>query len=139
MMITASYVAVILVIVAVAALAIVGWQQHNTLKRLLKLEKSIEHLAFIITTLDDRLLRTSVTQDSMLNDSVRKMQADVKSLEMQLRDTGTGRENPETVDMAIRLVREGMDADQIVRRTNLPREVAESIVLFHGQRNKPKS
>jgi hypothetical protein len=138
-MLTASYLAVVLVAISAGVLALVGWQQHIVLKRLLKLEKSIEHLAFIVTTLDDRLLRTSVTQDSMLNDSVRKMQADVKSLEMQLRDTGAGRENPETVDVAIKLVHEGMDADQIVRRTNLPREVVESIVLFHSQRKAPKS
>jgi hypothetical protein len=123
-----------LICVFTLCVVVVLWQQRQVLTHMQKLEKSVEHLSFIVTTLDDRLLRTSVTQDSMLNDSVRKMQADVKSLEMQLRDSGAARENPENVDVAIRLAHEGMDADHIVRRTNLPREVVESIVLFHSQR-----
>ncbi len=121
----------LLLVILVSTLGYLAWQFKFIGKRLTKIDETLEVLSSLVTTVDDRLLRTSVTHDSMLNDSVQKMQANVTSLEMQLRDAGHGRENPEMLELAIRFVHEGMDTEQIKRKTGLPSEVVESISLFH--------
>jgi hypothetical protein len=82
------------------------------------------------------IVRAAINQDQTISESVRKMQADVKSLEFQLRDTGHVRENPEIVDTAIRMAREGMSSDKIVAKTGMDTATVESIILFHGKSSR---
>ena len=97
------------------------------------LSTRIESLSSQISSLEIGIVRAAINQDQTISESVRKMQADVKSLEFQLRDTGHVRENPEIVDTAIRMAREGMSSDKIVAKTGMDTATVESIILFHGK------
>ena len=97
------------------------------------LSSRIESLSSQISSLEIGIVRAAINQDQTISESVRKMQADVKSLEFQLRDTGHVRENPEIVDTAIRMAREGMSSDKIVAKTGMDTATVESIILFHGK------
>jgi hypothetical protein len=96
----------------------------------------IESLSSQISSLEIGIVRAAINQDQTISESVRKMQADVKSLEFQLRDTGHVRENPEIVDTAIRMAREGMSSDKIVAKTGMDTATVESIILFHGKSSR---
>ena len=100
------------------------------------LSSRIESLSSQISSLEIGIVRTAINQDQTISESVRKMQADVKSLEFQLRDTGHVRENPEIVDTAIRMAREGMSSDKIVAKTGMDTATVESIILFHGKSSR---
>jgi hypothetical protein len=125
----------LIVMIALAALFVTTWRVV-VIGRLLKtVDANLKTLTDKFTDLDRKFLHARVAQEASMADTLRMMQAEVKSLEMQLRDHGlTNRENPETVEAAIRLVHKGLPADQIVNRTGLPMEVVESIILFHGNR-----
>ena len=97
------------------------------------LSSRFESLSSQISSLEIGIVRAAINQDQTISESVRKMQADVKSLEFQLRDTGHVRENPEIVDTAIRMAREGMSSDKIVAKTGMDTATVESIILFHGK------
>ena len=97
------------------------------------LSSRIGSLSSQISSLEIGIVRAAINQDQTISESVRKMQADVKSLEFQLRDTGHVRENPEIVDTAIRMAREGMSSDKIVAKTGMDTATVESIILFHGK------
>ena len=100
------------------------------------LSSRIESLSSQISSLEIGIVRAAINQDQTISKSVRKMQADVKSLEFQLRDTGHVRENPEIVDTAIRMAREGMSSDKIVAKTGMDTATVESIILFHGKSSR---
>ena len=100
------------------------------------LSTRIESLSSQIFSLEIGIVRAAINQDQTISESVRKMQADVKSLEFQLRDTGHVRENPEIVDTAIRMAREGMSSDKIVAKTGMDTATVESIILFHGKSSR---
>lgn len=100
------------------------------------LSSRIESLSSQISSLEIGIVRAAINQDQTISESVRKMQADVKSLEFQLRDTGHVRENPEIVDTAIRMAREGMSSDKIIAKTGMDTATVESIILFHGKSSR---
>ena len=100
------------------------------------LSSRIESLSSQISSLEIGIVRAAINQDQTISESFRKMQADVKSLEFQLRDTGHVRENPEIVDTAIRMAREGMSSDKIVAKTGMDTATVESIILFHGKSSR---
>ena len=100
------------------------------------LSSRIESVSSQISSLEIGIVRAAINQDQTISESVRKMQADVKSLEFQLRDTGHVRENPEIVDTAIRMAREGMSSDKIVAKTGMDTATVESIILFHGKSSR---
>jgi len=100
------------------------------------LSSRIGSLSSQISSLEIGIVRAAINQDQTISESVRKMQADVKSLEFQLRDTGHVRENPEIVDTAIRMAREGMSSDKIVAKTGMDTATVESIILFHGKSSR---
>ena len=100
------------------------------------LSSRFESLSSQISSLEIGIVRAAINQDQTISESVRKMQADVKSLEFQLRDTGHVRENPEIVDTAIRMAREGMSSDKIVAKTGMDTATVESIILFHGKSSR---
>ena len=117
------------------ALLFMVWQVVQLVRASRRIEDSLKTLTDRFVDLDRKFLHARVAQEASMADTLRMMQAEVKSLEMQLRDHGmTNRENPEPVEAAIRLVHKGMPSDQIVARTGLPSEVVESIMLFHGTR-----
>ena len=93
------------------------------------LSSRIESLSSQISSLEIGIVRAAINQDQTLS-------ADVKSLEFQLRDTGHVRENPEIVDTAIRMAREGMSSDKIVAKTGMDTATVESIILFHGKSSR---
>jgi hypothetical protein len=122
---------IVLILIAMAGAAfhfikIISGQVRDVVAR-------IDTLSGQIASLEVGIVRAAINQDQTISESVRKMQADVKSLEFQLRDTGHVRENPELVDTAIRMAREGMSSDKIVAKTGMDTATAESIILFHGK------
>jgi cell division protein FtsL len=125
----------LIVLIALSALLITTWRVIVMDRTVAQIDASLKTLTDKFTDLDRKFLHARVAQEASMADTLRMMQAEVKSLEMQLRDHGlTNRENPETVEAAIRLVHKGLPAEQIVNRTGLPLEVVESIILFHGNR-----
>jgi hypothetical protein len=125
----------LIVMIALAALLFTTWRVVVIGRMLKDADANLKILTDKFTDLDRKFLHARVAQEASMADTLRMMQAEVKSLEMQLRDHGlTNRENPETVEAAIRLVHKGLPAEQIVNRTGLPLEVVESIILFHGSR-----
>jgi hypothetical protein len=117
------------------ALLFTLWQVVQLSRSNQRIEEGLKTLTDRFVELDRKFLHARVAQEASMADTLRMMQAEVKSLEMQLRDHGmTNRENPETVEAAIRLVHKGLPSEQIVARTGLPPEVVESIMLFHGAR-----
>lgn len=91
----------------------------------------VKALAHRMSSLEDELARARLAQETALSENLRQVRADVKTVELKLAE---GRENPEAIEAAIKLAKEGVDTDMIVKRTALPRQVVESIVLFHGLR-----
>ena len=124
-----SFVGIILMALAGAAIYFI----KLIFDQLRDLSSRIESLSSQISSLEIGIVRAAINQDQTISESVRKMQADVKSLEFQLRDTGHVRENPEIVDTAIRMAREGMSSDKIVAKTGMDTATVESIILFHGK------
>ena len=130
--------AAILPALVVAGLAAVVGLQVKTIKRIDLLAESLAKLhgetgvlAGRLTTIETDISRSRISQEAAIQENLRQVRADVKAVELQLSD---GRENPASIETAIALVREGLDSDEIMRRTGLSAEVVESIVLFHGLR-----
>lgn len=99
------------------------------------IESRLEKLSDQMSALDSNTVRSSITLESSFTDTIRKVQAEIKSLEIVFRGAGQSpRENPESVDAAIRLAREGVTSDLIVAKTGLPVHAVESIISLHGRR-----
>ena len=100
-------------------------------KTLSKLGDLFDRLSMI----DSSVVRSSIALEGSFTETIRKVQAEIKSLEIVFRGAGqTTRENPESVDAAIRLAREGVSSDLIVAKTGLPVHAVESIISLHGRR-----
>ncbi len=130
--------AVILPALVVAGIAAVIGIQVKTVQRIDLIAESLVRLrgeagviADRLTTIETDISRSRISQEAAIQENLRQVRADVKAVELQLSD---GRENPAAIETAIGLVREGLDSDEIMRRTGLSAEVVESIVLFHGLR-----
>ncbi len=91
----------------------------------------VKAVAHRMSSLEDEIARARLAQETSLSENLRQVRADVKTVELKLAE---GRENPEAIEAAIKLAKEGVDTDMIVKRTALPQQVVESIVLFHGLR-----
>ena len=88
-----------------------------------------------LAAIDSAVIRSSIALEGSFTETIRKVQAEIKSLEIVFRGSGqTTRENPESVDAAIRLAREGVSSDLIVAKTGLPLHAVESIISLHGRR-----
>jgi hypothetical protein len=95
----------------------------------------IEALTARIGEVDLAIVRSALALDGTLTEANGKVLAELKSLEILLRVASQQtRENPEMVDAAIRLAREGVPTDLIVARTGLPITAVESIVSLHSRR-----
>ena len=95
----------------------------------------LDAVADRLATIDSAVVRSSIALEGSFTDTIRKVQAEIKSLEIVFRGSGqTTRENPESVDSAIRLAREGVSSDLIVAKTGLPVHAVESIISLHGRR-----
>lgn len=88
-----------------------------------------------LAALDSSVIRSSISLEGTFTETIKKIQAEIKSLEIVFRGAGqTTRENPKSVDAAIRLAREGVSSDLIVAKTGLPLHAVESIISLHGRR-----
>jgi DNA-binding NarL/FixJ family response regulator len=67
-----------------------------------------------------------------LETKIRQTHSDLKRVEMQMRSPD--RETPESVELAIQLVRQGERNDQIARKTGLSADIIETISALHAQR-----
>jgi hypothetical protein len=95
----------------------------------------IDAVADRLSAIDSAVVRSSIALEGSFTETIRKVQAEIKSLEIVFRGSGqTTRENPESVDSAIRLAREGVSSDLIVAKTGLPVHAVESIISLHGRR-----
>ena len=130
-----TFVIVVLVFGAGPTLAALIFFDLRHRKTQVALEARLEKLSDQMGALDSNTVRSSITLESSFTDSIRKVQAEIKSLEIVFRGAGQSpRENPESVDAAIRLAREGVTSDLIVAKTGLPVHAVESIISLHGRR-----
>jgi len=98
-------------------------------------QAKLDELSDRLATIDSSVVRSSIALEGSFTETIRKVQAEIKSLEIVFRGAGqTTRENPESVDAAIRLAREGVSSDLIVAKTGLPVHAVESIISLHGGR-----
>ncbi len=98
-------------------------------------QSKLDELSDRLATIDSSVVRSSIALEGSFTETIRKVQAEIKSLEIVFRGAGqTTRENPESVDAAIRLAREGVSSDLIVAKTGLPVHAVESIISLHGGR-----
>ena len=67
-----------------------------------------------------------------LETKIRQTHSDLKRVEMQMRSPD--RETPESVELAIQLVRSGERSDQIARKTGLSPDIIETISTLHAAR-----
>lgn len=99
------------------------------------LNARIDAISDRLSAVDSAVVRSSIALEGSFTETIRKVQAEIKSLEIVFRGSGqTTRENPESVDSAIRLAREGVSSDLIVAKTGLPVHAVESIISLHGRR-----
>ena len=90
----------------------------------------LEQLATRIGMIEKQLQLTRTDLETMIAQAVESMRADVKLVQMQTQSTRSGAET-DIVDLAVRLAREGVDAEDIARRTGLPQDLIESIRVLH--------
>jgi uncharacterized protein len=117
-----------------AAGAVYYVYRKNALEHAKTLSK-LGDLSDRLSMIDSSVVRSSIALEGSFTETIRKVQAEIKSLEIVFRGAGqTTRENPESVDAAIRLAREGVSSDLIVAKTGLPVHAVESIISLHGRR-----
>jgi hypothetical protein len=76
-----------------------------------------------------QLTRTDLEQAVVsMSESLR---ADIKLIQMQTQSV-RGAAETDVVDLAVRLAREGVEAEDIARRTGLPKDLIESIRVLHN-------
>ena len=122
----------------VAGLPAAGAVYYVYRKNALEHAKTLSKLGDLsdrLSMIDSSVVRSSIALEGSFTETIRKVQAEIKSLEIVFRGAGqTTRENPESVDAAIRLAREGVSSDLIVAKTGLPVHAVESIISLHGRR-----
>lgn len=90
----------------------------------------IEQLATRIGMVEKQMQLTRTDLEAAINQAVESMRADVKLIQMQTQSVRRGAET-DIVDLAVRLAREGVEAEDIARRTGLPQDLIESIRVLH--------
>lgn len=90
----------------------------------------IEQLATRIGMIEKQMQLTRTDLEAAINQAVESMRADVKLVQMQTQSVRSGAET-DIVDLAVRLAREGVEAEDIARRTGLPQDLIESIRVLH--------
>ncbi|MBU3730113.1 MAG: hypothetical protein FGM26_01040 [Beijerinckiaceae bacterium] len=90
----------------------------------------IEQLATRIGMVEKQMQLTRTDLEAAINQAVESMRADVKLIQMQTQSVRSGAET-DIVDLAVRLAREGVEAEDIARRTGLPQDLIESIRVLH--------
>ena len=90
----------------------------------------IEQLATRIGMVEKQLQLTRTDLEAAITQAVESMRADVKLVQMQTQSVRSGAET-DIVDLAVRLAREGVEAEDIARRTGLPQDLIESIRVLH--------
>jgi hypothetical protein len=90
----------------------------------------LEQLATRVGMIEKQLQLTRVDLENAIAQALDSMRADVKLIQMQTQTSRSGAET-DLVDLAVRLAREGLDADDIARRTGLPKDLIESIRVLH--------
>lgn len=90
----------------------------------------IEQLATRLGMIEKQLQLTRQDLEHTIAQALDSMRADVKLVQMQSQTSRSGAET-DLVDLAVRLAREGLDTDDIARRTGLPKDLIESIRVLH--------
>lgn len=90
----------------------------------------LEQLATRVGMIEKQLQLTRTDLEDTIAKAIDSMRADVKLIQMQTQSVRSGAET-DVVDLAVRLAREGLDAEDIARRTGLPRDLVESIRVLH--------
>lgn len=90
----------------------------------------LEQLATRVGMIEKQLQLTRTDLEATIAQAIESMRADVKLVQMQTQSNRSGAET-DIVDLAVRLAREGVDADDIARRTGLPKDLIESIRVLH--------
>ena len=120
---------------ALPTIAVVLYVDRKNALANIVLNARLDDIKDRLTTIDSAIVRSSIALEGSFTETIRKVQAEIKSLEIVFRGSGqTTRENPESVDAAIRLAREGVSSDLIVAKTGLPVHAVESIISLHGRR-----
>jgi hypothetical protein len=91
----------------------------------------VEQLATRVGMLEKQLQLTRTDLEQALVAATDSLRADIKLIQMQTQSVRSAAET-DVVDLAVRLAREGVDAEDIVRRTGLPKDLIESIRVLHN-------
>lgn len=91
----------------------------------------VEQLATRVGMLEKQLQLTRTDLEQALTAASESLRADIKLIQMQTQSV-RGAAETDVVDLAVRLAREGVDADDIARRTGLPKDLIESIRVLHN-------
>lgn len=90
----------------------------------------IEQLATRVGMIEKQLQLTRTDLEEAIKLATDSMRADVKLMQMQTQSVRSAAET-DVVDLAVRLAREGLGAEDIARRTGLPKDLVESIRVLH--------
>lgn len=101
-----------------------------TLAKATTSDPRLEQLATRVGMIEKQLQLTRTDLELAIAQAIESMRADVKLIQMQTQTSRSGAET-DLVDLAVRLAREGLDADDIARRTGLPKDLIESIRVLH--------
>jgi uncharacterized SAM-binding protein YcdF (DUF218 family) len=91
----------------------------------------VEQLATRVGMLEKQLQLTRTDLEQALAAAADSLRADIKLIQMQTQSVRSATET-DVVDLAVRLAREGVDAEDIARRTGLPKDLIESIRVLHN-------
>ena len=90
----------------------------------------LEQLATRVGMLEKQLQLTRTDLEEALKHNADSLRADIKLIQMQAQSARSAAET-DVVDLAVRLARDGVDAEDIARRTGLPKDLIESIRVLH--------
>ena len=90
----------------------------------------LEQLATRVGMLEKQLQLTRTDLEEALKLNADSLRADIKLIQMQAQSARSAAET-DVVDLAVRLARDGVDAEDIARRTGLPKDLIESIRVLH--------
>ena len=90
----------------------------------------LEQLATRVGMLEKQLQLTRTDLEEALKNNADSLRADIKLIQMQAQSARSAAET-DVVDLAVRLARDGVDAEDIARRTGLPKDLIESIRVLH--------
>jgi hypothetical protein len=91
----------------------------------------VEQLATRVGMLEKQLQLTRTDLEQAVVSMSESLRADIKLIQMQTQSV-RGVAETDVVDLAVRLAREGVEAEDIARRTGLPKDLIESIRVLHN-------